>query len=133
MSLRSHEIDWTGHRSFPAVELWDRCCRLATEALAAGGADTQIGAKLPAVFVAAGLDWPTLHMSTLVGGGARSDDAVARLIGLLTTLRPALEERGLVAPGELDPASVKQQLRTEIVARNSFVHSSSDVTAWSRI
>ena len=43
-----HEIDWTGHRSFPVVELWDRCCRLATEALVAGGADTQIGAKLSA-------------------------------------------------------------------------------------
>ena len=128
-----HEIDWTGHRSFPAVELWDRCCRLATEALAAGGADTQIGAKLPAVFAAAGLDAPTLRMSTVVGGGARSDDAVARLIRLFTTLRPVLEERGLVAPGELDPASMEQQLRTEITARNSFVYSSSDVTAWSRI
>jgi hypothetical protein len=44
-----------------------------------------------------------------------------------------LEDRGLVAPGELDPASLEQQLRTEIAARNSFVHSSSDVTAWSRI
>jgi SAM-dependent methyltransferase len=128
-----HEIDWTAHRSFPAVELWDRCCRLATEALTAGGADTQIGAKLPAVFAAAGLDWPTLRMSTVVGGGARSDDAVARLAGLFTTLRPVLEEGGLLAPGELDPASLEQQLRSEIAARNSFVHSSSDVTAWSRI
>jgi SAM-dependent methyltransferase len=128
-----HEIDWTGHRSFPTVELWDRCCRLATEALVAGGADTQLGAKLPGVFVAAGLDWPTLRKSTVVGGGGRSDDAVARLVGLFTTLRPVLEARGLLAPGELDPASVEQQLRTEIAARKSFVHSSSDVTAWSRI
>jgi hypothetical protein len=44
-----------------------------------------------------------------------------------------LEARGLLAPGELDPASVEQQLRTEIAARKSFVQSSSDVTAWSRI
>lgn len=128
-----HEIDWTGHRSFPAVELWDRCCRLAIEALTAGGADTQMGAKLPAVFAAAGLDPPRLRMSTVVGGGAASDDAVARLVRLFTTLRPGLEERGFVAPGELDPASLDRQLRAEIAASNSFVHSSSDVTAWSRI
>jgi SAM-dependent methyltransferase len=123
-----HEIDWAGHRSFPLVELWDDCCRLATQALAAGGADTEIGAKLPTVFAAAGLDAPTLRMSTVVG-----DDAVARLIRLFTTLRPVLEERGLVAPGELDPVSVEQQLRTEIATRHSFVFASSDVTAWSRL
>jgi SAM-dependent methyltransferase len=128
-----HEIDWTGHRSFPVVELWDRCCDLATQGLVAGGADVQIGAKLPAVFAGAGLASPTLRMSTVVGGGARSDDAVARLVGLFTTLRPTLAERGLVAPDELDPASLEQLLRTEIAARNSFVHSSSDVTAWSRV
>lgn len=128
-----HEIDWTGYRSFPVVELWDRCCRLVTEALAAGGADTKIGARIPAVFAAAGLDPPTLRMSTIVGGGARSEDAVARLIRLVTTLRPVLEERGLVAPGELDSASLEQRLRHEIAARNSFVCSSSDVTAWSRV
>jgi hypothetical protein len=92
-----------------------------------------MGAKLPAVFAAAGLDAPRMRMSTVIGGGARSDEAVARLIRLVTTLRPTLEERGLVAPGELDPASVERRLRTEIAARNSFVYSSSDVTAWSRI
>ena len=123
-----HELDWTGHRSSPVVELWDHCCRLATEALAVGGADTQMGAKLPAIFAAAGLDVPTLRMSTVVG-----DDAVTRLTRLFATLRPVLEERGFLAPGELDPASVEQRLRTEIAARNSFVCSSSDVTAWSRI
>ena len=74
-----------------------------------------------------------MRMSTVVGGGAHSDDAVARLIRLFTTLRPVLEEHGLVAPGELDPASVEQRLRTEIAAHNSFVYSSSDITAWSRI
>lgn len=128
-----HEIDWSGHRSVPAVQLWDRCCRLAIEALAAGGTDTQMGTKLPSVFAEAGLGSPTLRMSTVVGGGARSDHAIAKLVGLFTTLRPALEARGLLAPDELDPSSLEQQLRTEIAARNSFVNSSSDVTAWSRI
>ena len=116
-----HEIDWTGYRSVPLVELWDRSCRLVIDAIAAGGMETQMGAKLPMVFAAAGLEPPMVRMSTVVGSaGTRSDDAVSRLVGLLTTL-------GLGDDG------VEQELRAEIEARNSFVQSSSDVTAWSRL
>jgi SAM-dependent methyltransferase len=119
-----HEIDWTGYRSFPVVELWDRCCRLVVEAVAAGGMETQMGAKLPMVFAAAGFEPPMVRMSTVVAsGGTRSDDAVSRLVGLVTTLRI----------GDLEPDALEQQLRAEIAARNSFVQSSSDVTAWSRL
>jgi SAM-dependent methyltransferase len=128
-----HELDWYGHRSVPVVELWDRCCRLAIEALVAGGADTHMGPKLPSVFAEAGLDSPTLRMSTVVGGGTRSDAVIGKLVGLVTTLRPVLEERGFLAPGEFDPGSVERELRSEIAARNSFVNSSTDVTAWSRV
>jgi SAM-dependent methyltransferase len=119
-----HEIDWTGYRSHPVVELWDHCCRLVTEAVTAGGGDTRMGAKLPMVFAAAGLDPPRLRMSSVVGGGAHSDyDAVARLVGLVTTLQPA----------GLDPEGLEERLRGEIAARHSFVQSSSDVTAWTRL
>jgi SAM-dependent methyltransferase len=119
-----HEIDWTGYRSHPVVELWDRCCLLVTEAVTAGGGDTRMGPKLPLVFAAAGLDPPTLRMSSVVAGGAHSDyDAVARLVGLVKTLQPA----------GLDPKGLEERLRSEIAARHSFVQSSSDVTAWTRL
>jgi hypothetical protein len=63
-------------------------------------------------------------MSSVVGGGAHSDyDAVARLVGLVKTLQPA----------GLDPEGLEARLRSEIAARHSFVQSSSDVTAWTRL
>jgi SAM-dependent methyltransferase len=119
-----HEIDWTGYRSFPVVEIWDRACRLVIETVAAAGMETQMGQKLPLVFADAGLEAPMVRMSSVVGSsGSRGDDAVTRLVGLVKTLRP----------GDLDPDSLEDQLRSEIAARNSFVQSSSDVTAWSRL
>jgi SAM-dependent methyltransferase len=128
-----HEIDWSLRRSVPAIETWDRCCDLVTDALTAGGADIRLGPKLPGIFVEAGLDEPSLRLSAIVGGGGRSDDVILRLVSLFTTLRPRLIERGVIAPDELDPGSLEEQLRTEIAERHAFVQAATDVTAWTRL
>ena len=128
-----HEVDWSLHRSVPPIEVWDRCCRLVLDALTAGGADIQVGSTLPAVFAAAGLDSPALRLSAIVGGGLRSDDVIGRLVGLVTTLRPSLVERGVIDADELDPIALTQELRTQIAERHAFVQAATDVTAWTRV
>ena len=126
-----HEIDWTAHRSLPPVPLWDRCCRLVTEAIAAGGARLDTGAQIPWMFAQASLPAPTMQMMTVVGAGANSSDVVQRLSNLMLSLLPAMEEKGLVAPGEFDPETLPEQLGDEVADYESFVAAGSEVTAFS--
>jgi hypothetical protein len=57
---------------------------------------------------------------------------VQRLAGLVATLLPALEERGRVEPGELDPETLVQRLVDDVTASASFVVAATELTAWSR-
>jgi SAM-dependent methyltransferase len=127
-----HEIDWTGHRSCPPADLWDRCCSLAIRAVAARGAHTETGSRLASIFVAAGLPAPSMRMETIVGDGANSRDVVERLAGLVRTLLPAIEEDGLVERGELDPRTIAPRLSSVLAESASFAVSVSEVTAWAR-
>ena len=128
-----HEIDWSGYRSSPPVALWNRCCELAVETISAGGADVHSGSKLPMWFAAAGLPAPTMRMAAIVGAGANCRDAVKRLTGLIATLLPALEQRGLVDPHELDPRTLPDRLAGDIAAAASLVVAASELTAWTSI
>jgi len=127
--LAFHEIDWTGHRSLPPVPIWDRCCRLVTEAIALGGAEIASG-KLPTIFAEAGLPAPSLAMTTIVGAGANSHQVVQRMANLVISLLPTMQERGLIGPGELDPGSFAQQIADDVTASASFVAAGSEVTAF---
>jgi SAM-dependent methyltransferase len=128
-----HEIDWNGYRSYPPVESWDRCCLLVERTLAASGADTQLGMKLPSLFSAAGLPDPAMRLSALVGAGTNSREGVQRLVGLALTLLPATEELGIAAPGELDPETLERRVTDDAAAAGSVVIGPSELTAWARV
>jgi SAM-dependent methyltransferase len=127
-----HEIDWTGRRSSPPVALWDRCCELAVEAIAAGGADIQSGSRLPEVFAAAGLRAPSMRMEAIVGAGANCREAAQRLANLVASLLPAFEAKGVVERGELDPETLAERLVVDVTAAASFVVAGTEVTAGTR-
>ena len=127
-----HEIDWTGFRSVPPVATWDRCCELILETIGATGADTQVGAKLPSIFAAAGVPAPSMEMTVTIGAGANSHVAAQRMAGLVATVLPSLEERGLVPRGELDPDSLAARVVDEAAASASAIVGPSEVRAWSR-
>ena len=126
-----HEIDWTGHRSHPTVALWDRCCSLVVQAVGAGGADTHSGSRLPSTFAAQGSLRSSMRSSAIVGAGANCVGAAQRLAGLVATLLPAIEERGL-ADGRLRRGHAAQRLIDDVASSASFVVAASEVTAWCR-
>jgi 2-polyprenyl-3-methyl-5-hydroxy-6-metoxy-1,4-benzoquinol methylase len=128
-----HEIDWTGHRSFPPVEIWDRCCRAAMRTVAARGAHTDTGTRLASIFVAAGLPAPSMRMAAIVGAGANSRDCVERLARLVRTLLPAMLQEGFVEPGELDATTIGERLTSALSEHGSFAVAASEVTAWARL
>src|SRR5262245_5371702 len=128
-----HEIDWAGYRSVPPVATWDRCCDLVIRSIAATGADTQVGARLPSIFAAAGLPAPTIRLEAVIGAGGNSHEAAYRLAGLVRTVLPSLEDLGLVDQGELDPDSLTAQIVDEAAASASSVVGWSEVRAWTRV
>ena len=128
-----HEIDWTGHRSDPPVAIWDRCCSLVTEVIAAGGADVASGARNPSIFARAGLPAPSIGMTTIVGAGANSRDVVQRMANLVLSLLPKMQDSGLVAPDEFDAETLAQRIADDATASASFVAAGSEVTAYTRL
>jgi SAM-dependent methyltransferase len=123
-----HEIDWSGHRSVPPVPSWDRCCRLATDALRAGGADLEAGSRLPSIFAAADLPAPSIRMTTIVGAGSNSDDVIERMTNLIRSLRPRIEQLGLADASQLDELAM--QLTADVGASAAFIMAGSEVAAW---
>lgn len=125
------EPEWARAHSAPRVPSWERCCRLLVESFTAGGADTEMGAKLPAVYAAAGLPAPELAMETVIGAGAGGAEQVHFTTDVLVTLLPELERLGLVAPGEIDPATLADQVLADIAACGSVFVGRSEICAWS--
>ncbi|MBS4728917.1 class I SAM-dependent methyltransferase [Mycobacterium sp. SM1] len=125
------EPEWARAHSAPHVPSWQRCCRLVVEGFIAGGADPEMGTKLPAVYAAAGLPAPKLAMETVIGAGAGSIEQVRLTTDVLVTLLPELERRGHVAPGEIDPATLADHVMADIAARGSVFVGRSEIGAWS--
>ena len=126
-----HEPEWVRAHSAPHVPSWQRCCRLVVEGFSAGGADSEMGAKLPAVYGAAGLPAPKLAMETVIGAGADSAEQVHFTTDVVVTLLPELQRLGHVAPGEIDPATLADQVLADITACESVFVGRSEIGAWS--
>src|SRR5262245_57868458 len=64
-----HEMVMTALRSMPPVPLYDNACARIVETFRRSGADLEMGMKLYATFIAAGLPSPQMILGGRVGGG----------------------------------------------------------------
>jgi SAM-dependent methyltransferase len=124
-----HELEWAAARSFPPVELWDRCCRLAVEAMTSGGADLQVGMKLHSLFLGAGLLAPSMRYASIIGSTL---EIVRFTTDIIATLLPDMELRGTVERGEIDIDSLPEAVLAAISAMGSIVVGRSEIGAWAR-
>jgi hypothetical protein len=76
---------------------------------------------------------PAVQMAAIVGAGANCGAAAKRLTGLIATLLPVIEERGLAESGELDSRTLAEQLVRDVTATASFAVAPSEVTAWTSV
>jgi SAM-dependent methyltransferase len=127
-----HEPEWARAGSKPPVPSWERCCRLVVDGFAAGGADTEMGVKLPSLYTSVGLPTPTLAMATVIGAGANSAEQVHFTTDVVVTLLPDVERLGLVAPGEIDPETLADLVLADLAASGSVFVGRSEIGAWSR-
>jgi SAM-dependent methyltransferase len=68
----------------------------------ATGGDPDMGIKLHATFVAAGLPPPTMRMESVIAGGPDCSDHINLEVHIVRTLLPAMEHLGLAIPSEID-------------------------------
>jgi 2-polyprenyl-3-methyl-5-hydroxy-6-metoxy-1,4-benzoquinol methylase/ketosteroid isomerase-like protein len=127
-----HEPEWACARSIPPVASWDCCCDWVVEAMTANGADMQMGLKLPSTFVAAGLPTPAMRYESVIGAGANSSDQVHFTTDVAVTLLPDIEKLGLVAPGEIDPDTLGDEVIADVAASGAIIVGRSEIGAWSR-
>lgn len=127
-----HEIDWGGLRSYPPVASFDRCSRWGAETLRLHGTESQMGVKLHATFVGAGLSPPAMRLEALVGGGPKAVDILSLLAGVIETLLPELERLGVATPAEVGIDSLVARMNEEMVKQGSAVIGHNQIAAWSR-
>ncbi len=127
-----HEPDWDGARSTPPVATYDLCCRWIVDTLIGTNTEHLMGAKLPATFASAGLPTPRMHLESFVGAGANAPDEIRLITDIVRTVLPEMERLGIVKPGQVDPGTLADRVRDELVAARGVVVGRSEVGAWTR-
>jgi ubiquinone/menaquinone biosynthesis C-methylase UbiE len=119
-------------RGFPDGPHLHRCCQWLTETLGRAGFDVDMGGKLFAAFLAAGLPAPQLLPSTRVEGGPHSR-AYDYLAETMRSLLPMAERTGVATAAEVDIDSLAERLRQEVVESNGVIVLPLMIGAWARL
>jgi SAM-dependent methyltransferase len=127
-----HEVDWLGAKSVPPAPIYDNCMRYIVETFHKVGTNPNMGLKLHSAFVKAGLPAPVMALSALAGGSdiLSGIDLVAHLAA---TMAPVMEQMGVISVSELDPDSLEERIRAEVIDNQSVVVGRYEVGAWARV
>jgi SAM-dependent methyltransferase len=128
-----HEVDWHGHRSHPASPAYDRCGDWIVRTFQKIGTNPFMGQDLYSAFLQAGVPAPTMALRALIAGASGRASAADLIADLAITMAPAMEEHGVIAPGEIDPVAFKEQVIAEVNRLGSVVVGRSEIGVWSRL
>jgi ubiquinone/menaquinone biosynthesis C-methylase UbiE len=128
-----HEPHFHGNWSFPAVPAYDRCIKWIHDAMLGSGADMEMGTKLYATFVAAGLPPPSMRAEALIGGVADSADRLRWMADLARTLLPEMERQGVATAAEVGVETLAERMRAELLAGGGVTLSPLQIAAWTRV
>lgn len=128
-----HESHLTSAHSVPPVPIYDRCNQWIIETFKLLGTETQMGAKLYAAFVTAGLPAPVMRASSIIGGVDGASTWLHHTAELVRTLLPEIERTGVATASEIDIETLYERLLREIAIEGSVVIGRSEIGAWSRV
>jgi ubiquinone/menaquinone biosynthesis C-methylase UbiE len=118
-------------RSVPDGPLFRNCCRWMMETFERAGFELDMGSKLLATFLAAGLPAPQMTIAGRVEGGSQSP-VYTYLAETLRSLVPMAERFGIATAAEVAIETVAQRLRLEAVGNNACIMPPPLVGAWTR-
>jgi 2-polyprenyl-3-methyl-5-hydroxy-6-metoxy-1,4-benzoquinol methylase len=118
-------------RSVPPGPLFGRCSEWVTRAFGPAGFEIDMGGKLHATFVDAGLGTPQMIAAGRVGGGAGSP-LYDYMAGVVRSLLPMIERFGVATADEVGIETLAERLRQEALASNACIMLPPLVGAWAR-
>ena len=128
-----HETDWNGVRSSPAAPMYEQCHEWIVRTFKKLGTNPCMGQDLHAAFVRAGLPPPSMALRALIQGPSNDIAYVDLIAELAITMSPVMEQEGVIAHGEIDPASLGRRMRAEVDRLGSVVVGRSEIGAWARV
>lgn len=128
-----HELDWGGARSFPPAPTYDRCCGWIVDTLQQLGAQPDMGIRLHATFIAAGLPGPTMSLGAVVSAGTQAVHQVGLVTDLVQTLLPEMERLGVTRGADVDVATLAERICDEVSLQESVIIPRTEMAAWARV
>jgi len=74
-----------------------------------------------------------MALRALIGGPSDDVSYVDLIAELAITMAPVMEEQGVIARGEIDPATFRREMLAEVRRLGSLVVGRSEIGAWSRM
>jgi ubiquinone/menaquinone biosynthesis C-methylase UbiE len=119
-------------RSIPEGPEFRQCCQRIMDTFERAGSDLEMGGKLFATFLAAGLPAPQMIVAARVEGGAQSP-VYDYLADVLRSLLPTTERTGVATAAEVDIDTMAQRLRSEAVANEASIMLPTLIGAWTQL
>jgi ubiquinone/menaquinone biosynthesis C-methylase UbiE len=126
------EIDMSQLSQIPSSGLFDQIRGLILGAFKAGGAELDMGAKLLATFLRAGLPRPSMIAAARVESGP-SSPAYEYLAQVLRSLLPIVERERLASRDEIGIEMLADRLRQDAVVVDRVIFLPRMVGAWVRL
>lgn len=126
------EIDMPQISQTPPSELFTQVRRWILEAFAAAGAELEMGSKLHATFLHAGLPAPNMIAAHPVVGGSTCP-GYGELVQGLRSLLPVIERNGITNVEDIGIDTLAERLREDAAANDRVLFMSRVVGAWTRL
>ena len=114
------------------MQPYEQAWHLINDTFTQLGADPEMGLKLHATFLAAGLPAPAMRLESIIAGGTTSLDHVHYEMDLVGTLLDEKERLGIATAEELEPETLADRIFAEVAATESVVLGRAEIGAWSR-
>jgi len=128
-----HELTYEGVSSSPPLAIFDQVWRWNAETTRLYGAKTNMGDRLYAAFVTAGLPAPTLRAESLWGKAAGAADVLLRTRNLIRSLMPEIVRLGVATREEVGLETLLERMEREAAAVAGVVVGPLEVGAWCRV
>jgi len=126
------ELAMSAARSIPETPQFVQCTRWINDTFDRINVETDMGLKLFATFLAAGLPGPQMIVAGRAEGGAQSV-AYDYLAETLRSLLPTMERVGVASAADVGVDTLAERLRAEAVAHAACVMPPPFIGAWARL